>query len=317
VPLLQKRRAPIAHNSITHAEKTLGAMTSPDGSSRALIKMMQEKVQKWVNNVRNGHLHQRNVWFSLKVQFWPRIGYGLCSSTASFNELDRALHRQYYQILPLGGVVRTTMVESRTIDVGFYGVGLPHLGVEALIVMSNKLIMHYGCNTAVGRFMKASYPLFLMEMGLSLQPLQESYEWYEYLLTHCWMKMLWEKVSMFGLKVVVADFQLKYPREGDRFIKQVLIELRFTKDKLRILNQVQVSLQVLFLLDLLTASGQKINLEILSQCPPAETWSKMRWSNKQPTKGDFQLWRSAMQAICPSQQATTQVGQFIAPMHKI
>ncbi len=111
----------------------------------------------------------------MKVQFWPRIGYGLCSSTASFNKLDRALYRQYYQILPLGEVVHTTMVESRTIDAGFYGVGLPHLGVEALIAMSNKLIIHYGCDTAVGRFIKASYSLFLVEMGLSLQPLQESY----------------------------------------------------------------------------------------------------------------------------------------------
>jgi hypothetical protein len=46
VPLPQKGRVPIAHNSITHAEKTLGAMTSPDGSSRALIKIMKEKAQK-------------------------------------------------------------------------------------------------------------------------------------------------------------------------------------------------------------------------------------------------------------------------------
>ncbi len=179
VPLLRKGRAPIAHNSIAHAEKTLGAMTSPDGSSRALIKMMQEKAQKWVNDVRNEHLHRRNVWFSLKAEFWPRIGYGLCSSTASFNKLDRALHRQYYQILPLGGVLCTTTVESKTIDVGFFGVRLPHLGVEALIAMLNKLIMHYRCNTAVGRFMKASHSLFLMEMGLSLQPLQKLYEQYE------------------------------------------------------------------------------------------------------------------------------------------
>ncbi len=162
-------------------------------------------------------------------------------------------------------------MESRTIDAGFYGVGLPYLGVEALIAMSNKLSMHYGCNTAVGRFMKESFSLFLVEMGLSLQPLQESYEWYKYLLTHSWMKMLWEKVSMFGLKVVVADLQLKYPREGDCFIMQVLFELAFTKDKQRILNQVRVSLQALFLSDLLTASGQKINPEILSQCPPAKT----------------------------------------------
>jgi hypothetical protein len=32
---------------------------------------MQEKAQKWINDVRNGHLHHRNVWFSLKVQLWP------------------------------------------------------------------------------------------------------------------------------------------------------------------------------------------------------------------------------------------------------
>ncbi len=228
VPLPQNGKAPIAHNPVTHAKKTLGAMTSPDGSSRALIKMMQEKAQQWVNDVRNGHVHRQNVWFSLKVQFWPRIGYNLCNLPALFHMLDRALHRQYYQILPLGGDLRTTMVESRTIDASFFGVGLPHLGVKALITMLNKLIMHYGCNTAVGRFMKASY-LFLVEMGLSFQPLQESYEWHNFLLTHFLMKMLWEKVSMFGLKVVVADFHLKYPREGDCVIMQVLIELGHSK----------------------------------------------------------------------------------------
>ena len=126
-------------------------MTSPDGNSAASIRMMHEKAQQWINSVRNGHLHRQNVWFLLKMQFWPRIRYGLCSSTANLCKLDRALHRQYYQILPLGGIVRTTMAESRTIDAGFYGVGLPHLGGEALIAMTNKLLMHYGCNTATGK----------------------------------------------------------------------------------------------------------------------------------------------------------------------
>jgi hypothetical protein len=67
-----------------------------------------------------------------------------------------------------------TTVKSRTIDASFYGMGLPHLGVEALIVMSNKLLMHYGCDTATGRFMKTSYSLFLVELDLLFQPLQES-----------------------------------------------------------------------------------------------------------------------------------------------
>ena len=69
-------------------------------------------------------------------------------------------------------------------DLGFYGMGLPHLGVEALIAMSNKLLMHYGCNTTTGRFMQVSYSLFLVELGISFQPLQESYSKYGFLSTH-------------------------------------------------------------------------------------------------------------------------------------
>jgi hypothetical protein len=150
VPLPGGGKAGIGHKVVSHPKKTLGAMTSPDGDSRAAILMIQEKAQQWVNDMLNGHFHQRNVWFLLKVQLCPRILYGICSSTATFNELSMALHQQYYQILLLGGVVRTTTVESRTIDSGFYGIGLPHLGVEALIAMSNKLFMHYGWDTTTG-----------------------------------------------------------------------------------------------------------------------------------------------------------------------
>ena len=167
VPLPGGSKASIDHKSVNHKEKTLGTKTSPDGNSGASIRLMQAKTQQWINAVRNGHLHCRNIWFSLKVQFWSRVGYGLCSSTASFAELERALHQQYYQVLPLRGVVRTTPVESRTIDAGFFDVGLPHLGVEALIAMANKLLMHYGCRTAIGRFMQTSHSLLFVELGLS------------------------------------------------------------------------------------------------------------------------------------------------------
>ncbi len=95
-----------------------------------------------------------------------------------FHELSMTLHRQTYQILPLGSVVHTTTVESRTINSGFYGIGLPHLGVEALIAMLNKLLMHYQCDTATGQFMQASYSLFFVELRISFQPLQESYSKY-------------------------------------------------------------------------------------------------------------------------------------------
>ncbi len=116
LPLSGGGKAAISQKSVSHAKKTLGAMTSLDRNSSANIQMMQNKAQQRINNVRSGNLHHQNVWFLLKVQFWPRVGYGLCSFTASLQELERALHKQYYQILPLGGIIRTTPVESRTIN---------------------------------------------------------------------------------------------------------------------------------------------------------------------------------------------------------
>jgi hypothetical protein len=90
-PLPGGASAAIGHRPVTHSEKTLGAMTSPDGNSSAAIVMMQQKAQQWIDLVRNGHLHRRNVWFLLGVQFWPRVGYSLCSLTATYNELEMAL----------------------------------------------------------------------------------------------------------------------------------------------------------------------------------------------------------------------------------
>jgi hypothetical protein len=65
------RKASISHKCISHTKKTLGAMTSLDGNSSASIDMMQDKAQQWINDVCGGHLHFRDVWFLLKVQFWP------------------------------------------------------------------------------------------------------------------------------------------------------------------------------------------------------------------------------------------------------
>jgi hypothetical protein len=228
-----------------------------------------------------------------------------------------ALQQQYYQILPLGRIVRTTTVESCTIESGFYGMGLPHLGVAALIAMLNKLLMHYGCNTATGRFMQVSYSLFLVELEISFQPLQESYSKCRFLSTHSWMKMLWEKISMFGVKIVVANEAMKYPWEGDQFIMQLLFEMGYPWESLRRLNCMRIFLQVLFLSDILMALGNKINPKVLLHRSSSKTRSCMRWSTECPTELGFQLWRDRMHSLCPSRHPHAHVGHFTAPTHKI
>ncbi len=65
--------------------------------------------------------------------------------------------------------------------------------------------------------MQLSYSLLFVKLGLSFHPLQAPYTQFELLATHSWMKMLWEKLSRFNVKAVVANVNSAFPREGDEF----------------------------------------------------------------------------------------------------
>ena len=69
--------------------------------------------------------------------------------------------------------------------------------------------MHYGCGSNVGMQSKISYQKLIIELGLTMQPLQASFEDFGELVTLCWMASLWEKCSKFKVKVVVTDTALE------------------------------------------------------------------------------------------------------------
>jgi hypothetical protein len=67
---------------------------------------------------------------------------------------------------------------------------------------------------------------------------------------------------------------------------QVLIKSGYSGDKLKRLNRVHVLQQLLFMSDILTAKGSKIDIEVLSRQPNKEQRSTLHWLNKQPTTSD-------------------------------
>jgi hypothetical protein len=98
---------------------------------------------------------------------------------------------------------------------------------------------------------------------------------------------------------------------------QVLIKAGYRGDALRQLNRVQISLQVLFLSNVLTPSGGKVSLDILLRQPQGEAWSNMRWRNKQPTNSDMQFWNHAIISICPTRSSTSSIGKYICNLHRV
>jgi hypothetical protein len=77
------------------------------------------------------------------------------------------------------------------------------------------------------------------------------------------MKMLWEKVDKFGITIETAKESLAFPRGGDKFLMLVLMERGYSRETVRRLNRVRIYMQVLFLSDVLTASGNRIDSAVL------------------------------------------------------
>jgi hypothetical protein len=122
---------------------------------------------------------------------------------------------------------------------------------------------------------------------------------------------------MFGVEIVAADLTMEYPWERDQFVMQLLFEMGYPWEILQRLNRMHIFLQVLFLSDIFTASGNKIDHEFLLHQPMSKARSCMRLPTECPLELDFQLWRDAMHTLCPSRHPHTQVGHFTAPTHKI
>ncbi len=136
---------------------------------------MQQQGKEWVDQVKSGKLSQRNVWFMGDQQFWPRVGYGICNTSVSWEELDQCLRRVYWQFVPRGGVQGSAAVPLCQFARGFYGIGCPHPGVECLIAQITKLLVHYRCQSSLGIQMQVTMELLLTELGILAQPLQESF----------------------------------------------------------------------------------------------------------------------------------------------
>ncbi len=139
---------------------------------------MQTQGQEWVDRVKSGKLSQRNVWFMMDQQFWPRLGFRICNNMASWDDLEYCLKKVYWQLVPRGGVRGSAPVPLHHLDRGFYGIGCPHPGVECFLAQITKLLIHYGCQSGLGIQMQVSTELLITELGISSQPFQELYATY-------------------------------------------------------------------------------------------------------------------------------------------
>ncbi len=73
----------------------------------------------------------------------------------------------------------------------------------------------------------------------------------------------------------------------------------------------------LFLLDVLTVLGNRIDTMALQIHPRTNKTSTLNWPKEEPTSTDMILWKEALEDICPSRQRLNCLGQYVAKSHRV
>jgi hypothetical protein len=317
VLLLDGTMAPILHLTVNDAQKTLGVVMCPSGNSAGGLRQMKEKATKWFNSLTACRLHCRMMWFIVNHQMWSSVKYGLCCSTATLPELHLVLLPLYGKMLPLGGIVSKANRGIQQLDRGFYGAGSPHSGVKATLEQANKLLMHYGCQTALGTELQTSLELLVVDLGLLFKPFRVSYNQYGDWVTTSWLKRVWEKVSFSDFVLTITNLPTSYPWEGNDWLMARFIAMGYTAEELRILNCMQKHQQVLFLSDILGAGGGTVNKQYLTKCLPGEWWSLMKFPREVVNESEMGLWHCAIAQVVTHGPAQASLGAFKVDSHKL
>ena len=129
----------------------------------------------------------------------------------------------------------------------------------------------------LGFKMSVSIEMLIVELGVSVQPFQESFNKYKDWVTWSRMMSVWGKCDMFKVVIDINDNFLKMPRKGDKWIMQLFVRAGFNKEDLLRLNRVRVHQQVLFLSCVLGASGESLDKKYMTKRNPEENWSTLRF----------------------------------------
>jgi hypothetical protein len=225
--------------------------------------------------------------------------------------------RKYYDLLSISGIRRSVRRELRQMDRGFYGCGFPHPGMECLIGQITKLLTNYGCNSGLGRHLQTSMELLVIEAGVSTQVLSRDYARYSGWVSHCWLKSVWKKVSLFNLTVEIRDLPLRFPCANDEWLMLILKETGYLREELVRLNRVRCHQQAIFYSDIFDSRGRSLDRRYRTRRPEGETWFSLIFPVERPPARDFQLWRLALEDIAPRGVPRRWLGSHVGAGHKV
>ena len=290
VPMPDGSEEKLRQYDIHHSEKTLGVFDSPAGGSAEHLKDVSERVESWTTRMKNGDLPASMAWTAYNLQLWPSLRFGLGTLTNDVEAADELLSSYDYIMLPFLGVVRTIKKGWRKLHTTFGGVGLFHLPTEQFICRLNIFMQHYHTSSALSKKLDVSLKYLMLQLGCTCCPFELSYGDWGFLSPLCWVKMFWRTLQLAGTHLHIVFDSLHLPREGDSPIMALLWRSGVRGARLASMNRCRIHLNAIFLSDIVTANGRKLQRDLVTGIPTKQLESDFTFPRERPSEEDWASW---------------------------
>lgn len=113
-------------------------------------------------------------------------------------------------------------------DSGFFGLVLPHWGIEATVASSNKIRAHFGSQSLLRVLYQLSLELLTVELGLDPQVFLQDYSKYGEWVNDCTLAEFLARLHPFDFKLLQNTIRLAPLRKDDGWIMSSFKKIGFS-----------------------------------------------------------------------------------------
>jgi len=288
---------PICRVNLQEGISVVSVVQALSGIQKPTLLALQSKANEWDGALQQGFLPCPLVWVAFRCVIWPSLQYPLAVTSFSRSQALSATGHLYQTLLPCLGVNCHFPLALRHAPVKFHGLGLPHPYWEQGLAALKPFLEFANTSRPKSILIQTSLELLQLEVGTGTLVLCADFHKWGCLATPCWLKTLWEFVSMASVELHPSrSIVPPLPCQQDGFLMDVVMQMGFSSKDLAAINHCRLSHRILFLSDLMDGWGHSLYVPLL-QSPLSPSLSRWHWPQSHASSAGWQLWSQCVRWI--------------------
>ena len=281
-------------------EELLGIHLCPNGNGDEQLYTLELAVKDWIEKMKAKVISRTSARLALITSIMAKIRYSTDSSTFSREECDDLQKPIYKTMLPKIGLNKHLPLAFRYAPKSLQGLELPNIYTDQGIGQLQHFLRHIGVKSQDGDMIICNLEAVQIIIGTTIPFLNLPFIDYQNLLPECWMKSLWEFLSVHNIKINGPITTLETYRRNDRNIIEEVVKNHpnLDIDEFIIFNNCRLYLQVHCLSDITTGNGMRITDYALRGIQDQDRKSYLSWPRQhRPADRYWKIWRRVIRQV--------------------